>query len=436
MTLADLLRLRASGAVREGTAHKAVIMIYLPGGPSHIDMYDLKPDAPAEYRGEFRPIQTNVPGMHVCELMPLQARIADKFAIVQGLRTKGNHDTYELISGIPPESTGVIGKVRRPVFGSVVSRLCGAADPGIPPYVSMGDHALLTGYEDAEDPAYLGPAHRPFRTTGPGRKNLTLHPDLTLDRLQDRKVLRSSFDRLKRDIGDPQGILTGADKQTARALEMLSSTRVRDAFDIGQEPDRVRQKYGPHMEDLLMARRLVEAGVSVVTVPLRLTVPYAKAKNRRKVLDAWDTHADNFVALRIKLPLLDRGLYALLTDLHERGLEKDVAVVMWGEFGREPRIYHPSDAEVRRSGLSEPGRGHWPEAGFVFLAGGGLNTGQVVNKTDQIAARLANGRQYSAQNVLATLYHVLGIDTNQSFPDSSGRPQHLLDEQEKIAALC
>jgi hypothetical protein len=435
LTLADLLRLRASGGVRQGTAHKAVIMIYLPGGPSHIDMYDMKPDAAAEFRGEFKPIQTNVTGMHICELMPLQARIADKFAIVQGLRTKGNHDTYELISGIAPPATGVLGKVRRPVFGSVVSKLRGANDQAIPPYVSMGDHALLTGYDDAEDPAYLGPAHKPFRATGEGRDNLTLHPDITLDRLQDRKALVGSFDQLQRDIGDPQGTLAGVDGHTARALEMLSSTRVRDAFDTSQEPDRVREKYGPHMEDLLMARRLVEAGVSVVTVPLRVTVPYAKAKNRRKVLDAWDTHACNFVALRMKLPFLDRGLYALLTDLHERGLANDVAVVMWGEFGREPKIYLPTDAEVQRSGLSEPGRGHWPEAGFVFLAGGGLKTGQVVNKTDHIGARLANGHPYTSQNVLATLYHVLGIDTNQTFPDNSGRPQHLLDDQEKIAPL-
>jgi hypothetical protein len=411
-------------------------MIYLPGGPSHIDMYDMKPDAAVEYRGEFKPIQTNVPGMHVCELMPLQARIADKFAIVQGLRTKGNHDTYELISGIAPASTGVIGKVRRPVFGSVISRLRGARDRAMPSYVSMGDHALLTGYEDAEDPAYLGPACRPFRTTGPGRENLTLHPDVTLDRLEDRKALVGAFDGLQRAIGDPHGTLAGVDSYTARALEMLSSTRVRDAFDISQEPDRVRDRYGAHMEDLLMARRLVEAGVSVVTVPLRVTVPYAKAKNRRKVLDAWDTHLCNFVALRMKLPFLDCGLYALLSDLHERGLERDVAVVMWGEFGREPRIVQATEADVLRSGLSEPGRGHWPEAGFVFMAGGGLKTGQVVNKTDAIGARLANGRQYTSQNVLATLYHVLGIDTNQSFPDNSGRPQHLLDDPEKIAALC
>jgi hypothetical protein len=409
-------------------------MIYLPGGPSHIDMYDMKPDAAAEYRGEFKPIQTNVPGMHVCELMPLQACIADKFAIVQGLRTKGNHDTYELISGIAPAATGVIGKVRRPVFGSVVSRLRGARDRALPPYVSMGDHALLTGYEDAEDPAYLGPAYRPFRTTGPGRDNLTLHPDVTLDRLGDRKALVGAFDSLQREIGDPQGALAGVGSYTARALEMLSSTRVRDAFDIGQEPDRVRDKYGPHMKDLLMARRLVEAGVSVVTVPLRVPVPYAPA--RKGKLDAWDTHACNFVALGMKLPLLDRGLYALLSDLHERGLEQDVAVVMWGEFGREPKVVEADKTSCGTFGLCKPGRGHWPEASFVFLAGGGLKTGQVVNKTDHIGARLANGRQYTSQNVLATLYHVLGIDTNQTFPDNSGRPQHLLDDPEKIAALC
>src|SRR5262249_19321496 len=263
-----------------------------------------------------------------------------------------------------------------------------------------------------------------------------LHPDVTLDRLGDRKALVGAFDSLQREIGDPQGALAGVDSYTARALEMLSSTRVRDAFDISQEPDRIRDKYGPHMEDLLMARRVVGVGVSAVTVPLRVTVPSARATNRRKVLDAWDTHACNFVALRMKLPFLDRGLYALLTDLHERGLANDVAVVMWGEFGREPRLYYPTEGEIRRSGLAEPGRGHWPGAGFVFLAGGGVQTGQGIHKTDRIGAHLANGQPYTSQNVLATLYHVLGIDPAQTFPDSSGRPQYLLDDREKIAPLC
>ena len=155
LTLADLLRLKAQGAVRSEAAHKAVIMVYLPGGPSHIDMYDLKPDAPVEYRGEFKPIRTNVPGMDICELMPLQAKIADKFAILRGLKTQGNHDPTELLTGIPAAASGTIGSIRRPAFGCVVSKLRGTDGP-IPPYVSVSDHRLLSAYDDPEEPAYLG----------------------------------------------------------------------------------------------------------------------------------------------------------------------------------------------------------------------------------------------------------------------------------------
>jgi hypothetical protein len=415
LTLADLLRLRAQGNVRSESTHKAVIMVYLPGGPSHIDMYDLKPDAPAEYRGEFRPIRTNVPGIDICELMPQQAKIADKFAILRGLKTQGNHDPTELLTGIPAAASGQIGNVRRPAFGCVVSKLRGTVGP-IPPYVSVSDHRLLRSYDDPEEPAYAGPTHRPFNAVGPVMQNLGLPPDVPLQRLDERRSLLRTFDTLQRNLDNRPA----TDSHTARALEMITSTRVRDALDLNREPQPVRQRYGQGL-DLLRARRLVEAGVSVVTVASRFPVRVPGIPDP----GGWDTHGSNFTLLRAKLPIYDQAVSALLTDLHVRGLDQDVAVVIWGEFGRTPRI-----------GDSTPdGRGHWHEAGCALLAGGGLRTGQVVGQTDARAER-PRSRRYTPQHVLATLYHVLGIDpTTTTITDHSGRPQYLLDRPEKIAAL-
>jgi hypothetical protein len=421
LTLADLLRLRAQAGFPGERGHKAVIMVYLPGGPSHIDMYDLKPDAPDEYRGEFKPIQTNVPGIQICELMPQHAKIADKFAIIRGLKTQGNHDPTELLTGIPAAASGQIGSVRRPAFGSVISKLHGTDGP-IPPYVSTSDHRLLQSYDDPEEPAYLGPAHRPFAVKGQVMKDLSLPPSIGLDRLKDRKGLLQSFDTLRRDIDTIEKKLSGMDSYQARALEMIASSEVRDALDLSHEPDKGLDKYGPAGLDFLRARRLVEAGVSVVSVAARFSVKIGGGINDP---GGWDTHNYNFKILRAKLPIYDQAVCALLTDLHERGLDKDVAVAIWGEFGRTPKIRAENDDQ----------RGHWPEAGFAFLAGGGLNMGQVVGETDARAER-PRFRRYTAQNVLATLYHVLGIDpAAMTLDDFSGRPQYLLDHAEKIAAL-
>ena len=419
LTLADLLRFKALGAVRPESAAKSVIMVYLPGGPSHIDMYDLKPNAPAEYRGEFKPIRTNVPGMDVCELMPRHAQIADKFAVLRGLKTQGNHDPTELLTGIPAAASGHIGPVRRPAFGCVVSKLRGADGP-IPPYVSVSDHRLLSAYDDPEEPAYLGAAYRPFGVQGQVMKDMTLAPEVTRDRLEDRKSLVHSFDAMRRDLDNARQTLVGMDSYQARALEMIASTQVRDALDLGREPEAVREKYGAGL-DFLRARRLVEAGVSVASVASRFPVRVPGANDP----GGWDTHGSNFKLLRAKLPIYDQAVYALLTDLADRGLDKDVAVVIWGEFGRTPKI-----------GDSTPdGRGHWQPAGCALIAGGGLRMGQVVGETDA-RAEAPRFRPYTAQNVLATLYHVLGIDAGAiTLPDFGGRPQYLLDNPEPIAAL-
>jgi hypothetical protein len=402
LTLADLLRARSESAQAAAAAHKAVITVYLQGGPPHLDMYDMKPDAPVEYRGEFRPASTNVPGIEVCELMPLHARIADKFSIVRNMRFKQQGHS-------PPElMTGVL-RGDRPAIGSVVSRLhsdWGRAS-ALPPYVSL-DTFVYT--------AFLGAAHKPYM---PGDKleNLGLAPGVALERVDDRKCLLSAFDRLRRDIDDERGGIAGMDSFTRQALAMITSSDARDAFDIGLEPEPVRRRYGP-LVDFLRARRLVEAGVSVVD----LTVRCNDLKTKELCRSDWDFHEGNFQQCRTMLPPFDQAVHALVSDLYERGLDRDVAVVIWGEMGRTPRVN------------DKAGRDHWPQAGFAVLVGGGLKMGQVVGATDARAEEVV-GVPYTPQNVLATLYRVLGITPTTTIRDLQGRPRFLLDDMRPVAEL-
>jgi len=389
-TLADLLRLEAQGAAPKKSG-KSVIMIYLGGGPSHLDMYDMKPNAPVEFRGEFRPIKTNVPGMEICEHMPRQAKIADKMAILRGVRFVDQHSAHMVMTGFPDQ-------IHRPCFGSIVSHLKGRQD-GLPPYVSMNYMSK------DEDPAYTGVAHRPFTPSGPGLDNLGLVSGVNLDRLQNRKELLNGLDTIRREV-DYGGALAGIDSFNARALEMVTTKQARDAFDIDKEPPAMRERYGRENESFLRARRLVEAGVSVVTMST----------------GGWDTHGDNFNSLRKQLPRVDQGLHALVTDLYDRGLGSDVAVVMWGEFGRSPRVN------------SGAGRDHWGPAGFALMAGGGFKLGQVVGETDSHGDR-AKSRLMTPSNVLATLYHHMGIDPATTIKDNNGRPMYLLEDREPVHEL-
>jgi hypothetical protein len=417
LSLADLLRCQAKGAAPE-TSVKSVIFVYLPGGPSHIDLYDMKPDAPVEIRGEFKSIQTNVAGVAICELMPLQAKIADQWAVIRGFRTTGSHDSQMLTTGFPP-------RVYRPAFGSVVSRLRPNQGSGLPPYVTLVEESNLPF---GQTPAYLGPAHKPFSLRGPGLADLSLARGITLDCLEDRKTLLHGFDTMRHDL-DARGELAGKDAFTARALEMVSSSKTREAFDLSREPDRTREKYGksPGTLQFLLARRLVEAGVRVVT----LCGGWANdgRGDSASNLSNWDTHDDNFKRLRVQAPQLDRALFALLDDLSQRGLDKDVVVVACGEMGRSPRVGKSNDG----GNASSSGRDHW-ETGFAWIAGGGLRTGQMIGETDRYGAR-AKSTPTTPQNLLATLYRVLDIDPATTFPDHSGRPQYLLDDREPIAEL-
>jgi len=397
LTLADVLRLRANAETNSARG-KSVVMIWMRGGPSHIDSFDMKPNAPAEVRGEFQPIPTNVPGIHICEHTPLLADMMDKLAIVRGIKSNdlGDHTPHYIITGSPDRG-------KRPAFGGVVSHLRPRSD-GLPPYVSlMYDPPRLY---DNEGPVYLGPAHRPFAPRTEGLENLSLPKGVSLDRLRDRRNLLHEFDSMNREV-DCSGAMSGLDTFTQRALKIVTSPRARDAFDLSQESAETYARYGKYCENFLIARRLVEAGVPVVTL---------------KVGD-WDTHEKNFIDMRDQLPQLDRGFHTLVTDLYVRGLDKDVAVVLWGEFGRAPRISRGD------------GRDHWPEAGAAVLAGGGFQVGQVIGETDSHGGQ-AKGRPYTPSNILANLYRHLGIDPATTIPDHNQRPMHLLDDREVVRELA
>jgi hypothetical protein len=389
LSLADLLRIKAQAA--GPTPGKSVIMVFLHGGPPHLDMYDMKPQAPVEFRGEFRPIRSNVPGMDICELMPRQAQIMDKLAILRGLNFVEEHSAHSLWTGYPE-------RINRPAFGSVVSYLKGPHE-ALPPYVSLMNQPL------SEDPAYCGTAHRPFVPTGPGLENLGLVSGVSLDRLQNRKQLLGGLDTIRRDI-DYRGALAGLDAYTVRALDMVASTGTREAFDISKEPEAVRARYGAANQDFLRARRLVEAGISVVTL----------------VVGGWDTHSNNFNSMRSLLPNLDQGVHALVSDLSERGRSQDVAVVVWGEFGRTPRVN------------ATAGRDHWPRAGFTVLAGGNFKTGQIIGETDD-HGESPKGLSMTSAHVLTSLYEHLGIDPGLTIPDNNGRPMYLLDQRDPVPGL-
>lgn len=395
LTLADILRQRTA-ADSTAARGKSVIMIWMRGGPSHIDSFDMKPHAPVEVRGEFHPISTNVPGIQICEHMPLLAGDMDKLAILRGIKSNdlGDHTPHYIITGSPDRG-------KRPAFGGVVSHLQPRTD-GLPPYVSlMYDPPRLY---DNEGPVYLGPAHRPFVPKAEGLENLSLTKGVSLERLADRRQLLRAFDTFSRTA--EHASMAGIDAFTQRALEMVTSSTARDAFDLRRESAETYACYGKYCENFLIARRLVEAGIPVVTL---------------KVGD-WDTHEKNFIDMRDQLPQLDRGFHALLSDLHERGLQNDVAVVLWGEFGRAPRISRGD------------GRDHWPDAGAAVLAGGGFRMGRTIGETDAHGGQ-SKGRPYTPSHVMSNLYRHLGIDPATTIPDHNQRPMPVLDEREFVREL-
>jgi Protein of unknown function (DUF1501) len=427
LSLSQLLRAEAQAGIAR--SHKAVIMIFLAGGPPHMDMFDLKPDAPSDIRGEYAPIATNVPGLEICEHMPRLAQMMDKFAVVRSLvGAGGDHSAGQCLTGYRDMVSKSQGG--RPSLGAVVSLLQGPVHGDVPPFVGLSPRTGELRWGNPGNPGYLGLAHAPFtpfRTETNGNRNSTQGPgdaELSLDetaivpeRLAGRRSLLAVLDNLRRKI-DHDDAMLGLDSFNQRAFEVLSSRRVFEALNLSKEDPRLRARYGVGdmrndddgppccMDHFLMARRLVEAGVRVVTISF----------------GRWDTHKQNFETCRSRIPKLDMALSSLVQDLHLRGLDKDVSVVVWGEFGRTPKINN------------DAGRDHWPAVNFALLAGGGMRTGQVIGSTDKEAAYVKD-RPVSFQNVFATLYHNLGIDPGLAIPDRSGRPMYLLDEREPIHEL-
>ncbi len=398
LTLADMLRLNTAQAAakkQSSQSKKSAIMIYLPGGPSHMDMYDLKPDAPVEFRGEFKPIQTNVSGVEICEHFPMQAKMWDKLSCVRSIVSADEHSDSLVMTGYPDRVNRLAD---HPCFGSVVSKLRAAESGAVPPFVS------LRGMSRGTEPGYLGIAHRPFTPGGQGNSNLRLANGVNTDRLEERKNLLEKFDDTRREI-DASGTMVGMDAYTEKAIEMVTAGVVRDALDIKKEDEKTRERY-KGVEAFLTARRLVEAGVGCVTLSI----------------GGWDTHGQNFQTLKKQLPIVDRGIANLISDLHDRGMQDDVVTVMWGEFGRTPKVNMSA------------GRDHWSPVMSAMVAGGGLKMGQAVGASTAKGER-PKDNPLSVPRVLSTIYRALGIDPSNTFPNGAGRPMYVLDERDPVKEL-
>ena len=411
LTLPNLLRAEQAAGV--GSNVKSVIMVYLVGAPPHQDMYDLKMEAPSEIRGEFQPIPTNVPGIEICEHLPGLAKVMDKCVPLRSVygSPSGAHDSFICYTGRTTQKQPSGGW---PAIGSVVSKLQGPVNPSVPPFVGLAPDAGHPPYGSPGLPGFLGVGHAAFRPSGPARADMVLQ-GIEQERLQNRKSLRSALDRFRR-ASDASGAMEGLDTIEQQALDILTSSRLAEALDLSKEDPVVRERYGKgfekrygdgaprNCEHFLMARRLVEAGVRVVTLNF----------------GRWDFHSRNFSEARdTHLPYFDQGLSALIEDLYERGMDKDVAVVAWGEFGRTPKIN------------KDAGRDHWPRVGGGLIAGGGFRTGQVIGATDRLGGEVAD-RPVHFGEVHATLHRFLGIPDGATVDDLTGRPQYLVDGHQPL----
>lgn len=395
--------LRAEQRTGQTGRPKSVIMVYLSGGISHQDTVDLKPNAPAEIRGEFKPIDTNVPGIQLCELLPLTAALMDKLAIIRsivGLRDE--HSSFHTLTGHPMNESQRDGW---PNFGSVVSRVQGPVEPVIPPFIDLFPTMQHRPY-NSPGPGVLGARFAGVKTDGEDLASMKLR-FVSPSQLGERRKLLGMFDTYRRTIEGAK--LTGVDSAYDRAFDVLTSSKLVNALDVEKEDPAIRERYGKgsskHQGDgaplwndqLLVARRLVEAGVRCVTVAYGF----------------WDTHGNNFSHMKQNLPMFDKGVSSLVRDLYERNLDQDVTVIVWGEFGRTPKIN------------KDAGRDHWPRVNSAILSGGGMRMGQVIGSTDALGDS-AKDRPVHFQDVLATLYHNLGIDPQEFVKDISDRPVPIL----------
>ena len=425
LALPQLLAAReASGAARADTS---VILLYLHGGPSQLETYDLKPDAPSDHRSQFAPIKTTVPGIEICELFPLQAKQAHRFSLVRSL-----HHTVDIHSDggivvltgkrptvLDPTSQS---KSEHPDFGSIASAVRGRGQ-ALPQYVAIPSPLYMTR------PTYLGLEHAAFSgqdPSAPGYRpeqlSLAVGPNRRL--LERRRELLAQIDQFRRDADSR---LETADQYRNLAFELLTSPDVAAAFDLGREPEKLRDRYGRHLwgQGCLLARRLAEAGSAVISLFIDTPKSGPEFTN-------WDDHIMNagkpghFAGfMKTRLPYMDQALSALIEDLFDRGLDRRVLVVVMGEFGRTPRL---------STNANGTGRDHWPHAYTALLSGGGLRMGQVVGATNEKAEHPVE-RPYSPQDLLATVYRHLGIDPNRTFDDHTGRPIAILSEGEPIREL-
>ncbi|MCP4781993.1 MAG: DUF1501 domain-containing protein [Fuerstiella sp.] len=414
-TLTDLLRAESASPTRD--TQKSIINIFLGGGPPHQDMWEIKTEAPAEIRGEFSPISTAVPGIQIGECFPKLAAMMDKLVVIRSVvGCSGGHDAFQCFSGWDRRSLASIGG--RPSIGSCLAKLRGPSDPAIPPTVALASKTRHIPWSEPGAPGFLGAGYQAFRPSGDGMDDLKLN-GVTLERLRDREKLLTGLDGLKRNA-DATGIMDGVDAFTQAAFGVLTSSKLADALDISKEPAEVRERYGdgkpykyqydgaPTCNDhILMARRLVEAGVRSVTLSF----------------GRWDSHGANFDLVRDHGTKLDQAVSALVQDLEERGMLDDVTIVVWGEFGRTPRINKGA------------GRDHWPQVSCALMAGGGMRTGQAIGATNRLGERPIS-RPVDMQEVVGTAYHNMGINTmNTTISDPTGRPQFLVDKREPIREL-
>jgi uncharacterized protein (DUF1501 family) len=426
--LPRLLEAKAESAARTGSGNdNSLILIWLDGGPSHMDLYDLKPEAPAEYRGIWKPIRTKVPGFDISELFPKQAHVTDKFSIVRSL----HHDTgdhyaggHRMLTGKDMGVSGANTEAKFPSLGAIVAREAGPRRRGLPAYVAV-PHAssigLTPGYFGAH---MLGAQYNPFPTGGDPNaarfqvQNLNLARGLTLERLEDRRSLVRHFDTTRRNLA-ALAESRAMDRFAQEAYEFVSGEAARRAFDISTEDPRLRDQYGRHTwgQSTLLARRLVEAGCTFVTVHF----------------GGWDHHWDLKAGMENHLPKLDSAVSALLTDLDERGLLERTLVVVCGEFSRTPRMNNGGNGGAPLS-KGTPGRDHWGHAMFCLLGGGGVKGGQVYGSTDRLGTR-PHTNAVTPSNLHATIYQVLGIDPKLHLLDPSGRPVPVIDDPTPIKEL-
>lgn len=428
LTLGDLLQFEARAADPRRSRHNSVIILWMRGGPSQHETWDPKPEAPIEYRGEFGAMPTKVPGIQICDLLPMSARIMDKWSIIRSLHhTDAGHSTGDQIvfTGFPsPPNLPAEGPGNAmPSCGSIVAKQLQDKNPRLPAYVMIPRMVPGTGA------AYLGPAYNPFETIADpvGDKpfkvpNISFPAGVSLQRLEDRRGLRNAFDQMRREA-DGSGQMEAMDRFNQKAWDLITSEEARDAFNLDAEPRSQRERYGfmPEFkaptpdrcgvpawsQRLLLARRLVEAGVRLVTVDLRW----------------WDTHVQGFDTMRNGfLPRWDRAYSALIEDLDQRGLLKSTMVIAWGEFGRTPKVN------------TNAGRDHWPNVFSAAVAGGGIQGGRVVGASDRHGAEPAENPK-TPQDLLATMYRHLGVDTKVQYEDHSGRPHPVLPSGNPIEEL-